>query len=537
MRMVNLTINGEEIEIGEGASILEAARSADIYIPTLCFHPDLPPAKGAKPVDAIWQGERRIENAKPEEEGKGCGICVVEVEGESELVGACVTEVRDKMVVITENERIKNKRRENLIPIMERHPHACLTCAQQEGCPRTQCSSNVPENERCCEQFGHCELQNVVNYVGLSEKTPKWEPTKLPPLETDPLFERDYSLCIACTRCVRACRDLRGIEALGFVTDEKGVVRVGTINKDLIESGCKFCTACVEVCPTGAIMDKNVRPGKKAEDLVACKTACPAHIDVPSYLRLVAQGKRDEAAAVIREKVPFPGVLGRVCIRPCEDKCRRKEINEAISICAVKRYVADGDRGKWKQAQREEPDTGKKVAVVGAGPAGLTTAFYLRKKGHSVTVFDEHEKPGGMMRYGLPEYRLPRNILDEEIDDIFDLGILFEPNRKLGRDFTLESLKDDEYDAVFLGVGARLTRKIPLEGSDCEDVLHGVEFLETVAKGEDVHLKERVIVIGGGNVAVDVALTAMRSGADKVVMVCLECEEEMPAGRWEIVTA
>jgi len=210
----------------------------------------------------------------------------------------------------------------------------------------------------------------VANYVGISPTTPKWAPTDLPILENQPLFIRDYNLCIGCTRCIRACRDLRGVEALGFVYDEKGQVQVGTLGPTLEDSGCKFCTACVEVCPTGALMDKSVRPGKKEEDIVPCKEACPAHIDVPGYLRLIAQGKRDEANAVIREKVPLPGILGRVCIHPCEDVCRRGEVNGPVSICALKRYAADGEKGLWKKNAKAGNDTGKKVAIVGAGPAG-----------------------------------------------------------------------------------------------------------------------------------------------------------------------
>ena len=328
MSQVKLVIDGQEIEVASGTTVLEAARSADIYIPSLCCHPDLPSAEGIEAAKVVYQGDRKIENAMPEKIGKGCGLCVVEIEGEADIVGSCATEVKEGMVVITDNDRIREKRQENLVPILARHRHACLTCAQQEGCSRSQCSTNVPENERCCTQFGHCELQNVANYVGISPVTPKWIPTDLPILDNHPLFVRDYNLCIGCTRCIRACRELRGIEAIGFVYDEDGLVQVGSIAPTLGESGCKFCTACVEVCPTGALMDKSVRPGKKEEDIVPCKDACPAHIDIPGYLRLIGQGKRDEANAVIREKVPFPGILGRVCIHPCEEACRRGEVNE-----------------------------------------------------------------------------------------------------------------------------------------------------------------------------------------------------------------
>jgi NADPH-dependent glutamate synthase beta subunit-like oxidoreductase len=511
MVTLNLTIDGQLVEVPAGTTILEAARKADIYIPSLCYHPNLPPAKDRPAVQAVFQGEHTIENAMPEQPGKGCGICVVEVEGQNDLIGSCAAQAADGMVVVTQNERIKEKRQENLMPIMARHRHACLTCAQQAGCPLTQCSTNVPENERCCPQFGHCELQTVAGFIGI--------------------------LCIGCTRCVRACRDLRGIEALGFVFDKDGQIQVGTVAETLGDSGCKFCTACVEVCPTGALVDKSVEPATREDDLVPCMAACPAHIDVPGYLRMCALGKRDEANAIIREKVPFPGILGRVCIHPCEDACRRGEVNESISICALKRYAADGDKGLWKNENPLAADTGKKVAIIGAGPAGLTAAFYLRKKGHAVTIFDAGEAAGGMLRYGIPEYHLPREILDTEIKEILDLGIDLRSGRVLGKDITLDQLTHNGYDVVFLGVGARDSRRIPLEGCHVPDVLWGVDFLRRVAEGEDIKLKDSVVVVGGGNVAVNVATTALRCGAGDVKMACLECLDEMPASPGELETA
>ena len=534
MDLIKLTIDGQEIETRAGTTIMDAARRVDIYIPSLCAHPDLPPAEGLQAAKMIYQGRRKIENAMPGEPGEGCGLCVVAVEGVAELLRSCSTEVQNGMVVITDNDRIRVERQKNLIPMLKRHRHACLTCDQQEGCSRSQCSFNVPENERCCRLFGHCEFQKVVNYVGVSPGTPKWVPTNLPILENHPLFTRDYNLCIGCTRCIRVCRDLRGIGALGFVYDKKGEIQVGTLGPTLEDSGCKFCTACVEVCPTGALMDKSVRPGKKEENIVPCKTACPAHIDVPGYLRLIAQGKRDEANAVIREKVPFPGILGRVCIHPCEAGCRRGEVNAPVSICALKRYAADGETGMWKKNARSGNNTGKRVAIFGAGPAGLTAAFYLRKQGHAVTIFDGHAEPGGMMRYGIPSYRLPRDTLDKEINEILALGIEFRANHALGRDVTLEQIRNNGFDAVFLAVGEQLSRRIPLEGSGLPNILWGVDFLREISEGTDIHLKSRVIVVGGGNVAIDVALSAMRCGAKEVILVCLETREEMPACDWEI---
>ena len=532
--IIKITINGKDIELSAGTSILEAADSVEIYIPRLCCHPDLPPGEGIEPAEVIYRGNRKIENAMPGEMGKGCGLCLVEVESEKNLVRSCSTEVKKGMVVTTENDRINTERQKNLISILTRHRHACLTCAQQDGCSLSQCSSNVPENERCCAQFGHCELQDVANYMGIPPDLPKWRPTDLPILEDSPFYIRDYNLCIGCTRCVRICRDLRGIGAVGFVYDENGAVQVGNLAPTLEESGCKFCTACVEVCPTGALMDKSVRPGKQKADLVPCKEACPAHLDIPGYLRLIGEGKADEANAVIREKVPFPAILGRVCVHPCEEVCRRKEVNESVSICALKRYAADSEKGLWKKNLKVNDNTGKKVAVAGAGPAGLTTAFYLKKQGHGVTVFEARSKTGGMMRYGIPDYRLPQDLLDREIADILDLDIDFKPNQALGRDYTLNRLRDDGYDAVFLSVGAQLSRRIPLEGSDLPDVLWGVDFLGQIAEGKTIHLKDRTIVIGGGSVAIDVALSAVRCGAKDVMLVCLENREEMPAHEWEV---
>jgi NADPH-dependent glutamate synthase beta subunit-like oxidoreductase len=525
------------VRVPVGKTILEAARSLDIYIPTLCHHPDLPPAKGGQAAPFVFQGDRKIVNASPGKPAEGCGICVVEVTGYEGLVGACATQVAEAMEVVTHSERIKAVRQEKLLPIMVRHRHACLRCAQQEGCPRSQCSASVPENERCCSRFGHCELQNIAGYVGLLDSTPRWTPTDLPVIEDHPLFTIDFNLCIGCTRCVRACRDLRGIEAIGFVTDETGQVHIGTLAATLTASGCKFCTACVAVCPTGALVDKAVEAASREEDIVPCKAACPAHIDIPDYLRLIAQGKADEAHAVIREKVALPGVLGRVCSRPCEQACRRSEVNEPIAICALKRYAADVQKGLWKNQSKVKNDTGKAVAVIGAGPAGLTASFYLRKQGHAVSLFESSRQAGGMLRYGIPAYRLPRRVLDFEIKEILDLGIDFRPNQSLGRDFSLDQLKLDGFDAVFISIGARQSRRMPLEGCQTPDTLWGMEFLRRVAEGEAVKLKDRVVVIGGGNIAVDAALTALRCGATDVKMACLESLDEIPANLRDIAGA
>ncbi len=532
--MITIIIDDKQIQVEEGTNILEAAQKTEIYIPSLCYHPDLKSSEGMKPTDFIFQGDRKIVNSRPDDTMEGCGLCLVEVQGSPGLVRSCSTEVTDGMVVFTNNDRIKEERKKNLVSIMSRHPHACLACPQQEGCDRLQCSLDVPVEERCCPLFGHCELQNVANYVGIDPATPRWIPTSLPIIKDGPLFERNYNLCIGCLRCVRACNDLRDVGALGFVFDEKGEIQVGSLFPSLQESNCRFCTACVEVCPTGALIDKDIRAGHEEEDLVPCIAACPANINIPGYLRLITDGKADEANALIREKVPFPGILGRVCIRPCEDVCRRNEVNESISICALKRFAADNSRELWKGSIKLKGDSGHRVAIIGSGPAGLTAAFYLKKIGHQVTVFEARPLPGGMMRYGIPDYRLPLSVVEKEIQDILDLGIELKEGKTLGKDFTIDQLKNEGFKAIFLAVGAQLSRKIELESSDLKDVLWGVDFLYQVKEGKELTLKDRVMVIGGGNVAIDVALTALRCGANSVTMACLEKREEMPADEWEI---
>jgi NADPH-dependent glutamate synthase beta subunit-like oxidoreductase len=209
-------------------------------------------------------------------------------------------------------------------------------------------------------------------------------------------------------------------------------------------------------------------------------------------------------------------------------------MNEPISICALKRYAADQEKGLWKENTKIENDTGKSIAVVGSGPAGLTASFYLRKQGHRVTLLESRSQPGGMMRYGILSYRLPRDILDKEIQEILDLGIELKLGQTLGKDFTLDQLKQEGFDAIFLAIGAQLSHRINIEGSGLLDVLWGVDFLGQIAEGEGVKLKERVIVIGGGNVAVDAALSALRCGGKEVTIACLESREEMPAHEWEI---
>jgi NADPH-dependent glutamate synthase beta subunit-like oxidoreductase len=306
---------------------------------------------------------------------------------------------------------------------------------------------------------------------------------------------------------------------------------------------CTTCGRCEDACPNGIkILDlirflRQSSPEKWVPEGPPCILACPAHINIPEYLRLIAQGKIDEAYALIREKVPFPGILGRICTRPCEDKCKRGEVNNPVSICVLKRYVADNEKVSQEKFLQVPKDTGHKIAIIGAGPSGLTAAFYIRKKGHQVIIFEEKSEPGGMMYSAIPAYRLPQEVVKKEIQQVLDIGIELKTGKKLGRDFDIPQLKADGYEAVYIATGGSLSRKIGLEGADLNGVFWGVDFLYELKEKKEIILKDRVIVIGGGNVAVDVALTALRLGAKEVTLACLESREEMPANEWEIKQA
>lgn len=277
----------------------------------------------------------------------------------------------------------------------------------------------------------------------------------------------------------------------------------------------------------------DVRVPRKDFVVPRCSGACPAGVDVPRYIRAVRDGKYDEAVAVLRERIPFPTVCADACFAPCEDVCAYKQIGDPIAIRALKRAAVDHGGDAWKKNRRVAEKTGKKVAIVGAGPAGLTAAYYLATLGHEVTVFDAFPEPGGAMRYGIPRYRLPRARLDKDVKEILELGVTFRGNTEVGKDITLDQLEKD-FDSVFVATGASSSARIPLEGADKEGVLWGWEFLRDVNRGKQFDLGKNVVVVGGGNVAIDVALTARRLGADRIDIFCLESRQEMPAHPWEI---
>jgi NADH-quinone oxidoreductase subunit F len=288
------------------------------------------------------------------------------------------------------------------------------------------------------------------------------------------------------------------------------------------------------------ILDREC-PAGSCKDLVRarCINACPAGIDVPSYVSLIAQGRYAEALEIHRDRNPFALTCGRVCPAFCESKCRRGDIDEPIAIRMVKRLMADHEIEKpWTPKKLEGPKD-KKVAVVGAGPAGLTAALRLAQLGYGVTVFEKLPIPGGWMAVGIPEYRLPRSVLNKEIDNIKRAGVEIRLNQELGKDFTVDDLLDKQgFSAVVLAIGATKSRRLGISGEDLPGVYHGTEFLKDAALGKTPDVKgKRVAVVGGGAVAVDAARTALRLGASKVHIIYRRTREEMPAWKEEIHAA
>jgi NADPH-dependent glutamate synthase beta subunit-like oxidoreductase len=277
---------------------------------------------------------------------------------------------------------------------------------------------------------------------------------------------------------------------------------------------------------------------EQKSDLPPCQEACPVNLQTRRYTRLVAEGKYLEALDVIREELPFPGVIGRICHHPCEEACLRGEkIDDAVSLCVLKRFVADYEVGK-----REIPvpivgdQKGRKVAVIGGGPSGMACALDLRKAGYAVTLFEGHDRLGGMLYFCVPAYRLPKQVLEREVSLVEKAGVEVRNNSMVGKEISLKKIYET-FDALYIACGAQRGAKLRVENEDAAAVIGGVEFLEMANQRQPVEIGERVIVVGGGNVAVDTARTASRLGAKDVRIVCLEKREGMPAGAWEIEQA
>ncbi len=267
-----------------------------------------------------------------------------------------------------------------------------------------------------------------------------------------------------------------------------------------------------------------------------CTAACPAGVDVPRYIRAVRDGLYDEAVAVLREHLPLPTICADACFAPCENACAYKQYGDPIAIRALKRAAVDKGNDSWSKNKRRDASTGKKVAIIGAGPAGLSAAYYLATLGHKAIIMDVFPEPGGTMRYGIPRYRLPEERLNKDIKAVLDLGVEFRGNTQVGETVSFDQLKKD-FDAVFVASGANSSVRIPLQGADKEGVLWGWEFLRDIALGKQVKVGKRVAVIGSGNAAMDVALTARRLGAKRIDLFTRKSKEDMNAHPREIAIA
>jgi NADPH-dependent glutamate synthase beta subunit-like oxidoreductase len=289
---------------------------------------------------------------------------------------------------------------------------------------------------------------------------------------------------------------------------------------------CFSCGVCVERC----ILD-NLRMY-----LAPCRVACPIHTNCQGYVRLLAQGKEEEAAKELRAGLAFAGILGRVCPAPCEDHCERRKVDDQpVHIRALKRFLAEAQPSIVHSPAAESQETGKRVAIVGSGPAGLMAAYELAARGHGVTVFDAAAEPGGMLRWGIPAFRLPTAEVERSIRMLEQMRIAFQAGRALGKELDVEKL-EREWDAVLLATGGGPAAKLDIPGEDLPGMYEGLALLRTVREGHAIALGERLVVIGGGNTAVDVALTCRKLGRE-VSLVCLEARHQMPAFKVEVEEA
>ena len=381
-----------------------------------------------------------------------------------------------------------------------------------------------------------------------------------------PNIEGSGETSAICNCCACACFGLRA----GMMFGARDAIRSNFV-AEVDEAKCVACAQCVEVCPGNALklgqklcatndtsapkytkitetfnfakaVNEDYRENR--EDVLPsgtapCKAACPAHIPVQGYLKLAAQGRYTEALELIKTENPFPAVCGRICNKRCEAECTRGDVDEAVAIDEVKRFIADHDmheetRFVPKMVNQIGRPYAEKIAVIGAGPAGMSCAYYLAQKGYPVTVFDRNPVPGGMLTLGIPSFRLEKDVLNAEIDILKEMGVEFRCGVEVGKDITIQQLRDEGYKGFYLAIGAQKSAKLRIPGEELEGVLGGVDFLREVNLGNKPDIGRRCAVIGGGNVAMDVCRSAVRLGAEETYVFYRRSEAEMPADPEEV---
>ena len=381
-----------------------------------------------------------------------------------------------------------------------------------------------------------------------------------------PNIEGSGETSAICNCCACACFGLRA----GMMFGARDAIRSNFV-AEVDEAKCVACAQCVEVCPGNALklgqklcatndtsapkytkitetfnfakaVNENYRENRDdvlPSGTAPCKAACPAHIPVQGYLKLAAQGRYTEALELIKTENPFPAVCGRICNKRCEAECTRGDVDEAVAIDEVKRFIADHDmheetRFVPKMVNQIGRPYAEKIAVIGAGPAGMSCAYYLAQKGYPVTVFDRNPVPGGMLTLGIPSFRLEKDVLNAEIDILKEMGVEFRCGVEVGKDVTIQQLRDEGYKGFYLAIGAQKSAKLRIPGEELEGVLGGVDFLREVNLGNKPDIGRRCAVIGGGNVAMDVCRSAVRLGAEETYVFYRRSEAEMPADPEEV---
>ena len=336
--------------------------------------------------------------------------------------------------------------------------------------------------------------------------------------------------CLGMGDCIKAC---------SFDAIHMGVNGFPVVDEDK----CVGCGACKKVCPKSILnittmSERLLSCNQDNTALAPCRQECPAEIDIPRYIAQIREGQYEDAVNTIRERNPLLLSCGRVCPHPCENYCRRGIEDEPVSINQLKRFAADYEMNSGRHLPVScAPDTGKSAAVIGGGPAGLSCAFFLRRLGHNVTIFEGMPKLGGIIRYGIPEYRLPKKVLDWEIEGILNLGIKSHLGVRFGRDFNISSLVGSGYDTIFFGIGAWEDYSLGIKGEDFKGCYKGIEFLSSIASGNPPPIGKKAAVVGGGNSAIDCVRSLIRLGAEEVYIVYRRTRNEMPANEVEIIAS